>query len=94
LDYCGLGALVDEIERFSRIDERILKYLTVMTDPEADPDQIRAEMDRKKEAQQAEKAEAAASEATEESAEPAPSETSEPATAGETESSGETPSKE
>ncbi|MBW1954857.1 MAG: 30S ribosomal protein S6 [Deltaproteobacteria bacterium] len=94
LDYCGLGALVDEIERFSRIDERILKYLTVMTDPEADPDQIRAEMDRKKEAQQAEKAEAAASEATEESAEPAPSETSEPAIAGETESSGETPSKE
>lgn len=94
LDYCGLGSLVDEIERFSRIDERILKYLTVMTDPEADPDQIRAEMDRKKEAQQAEKAEAAAAEATAESAEPSPSETSEPATAGETESSGETPSKE
>ncbi len=92
LDYCGLGSLVDEIERFSRIDERILKYLTVMTNPEADTDQIRAEMDRKKEAQQAEKAEAA--EATAESAEPSPSETPEPETAGETESSGETPSKE
>ena len=42
-DYCGLGALVDEIERFFRIDDRVMKYLTVQLDPEADAEQILSE---------------------------------------------------
>ena len=39
LDYCGSGPIVDEIERFSRIDDRILKYMTVLLDPAVDVDQ-------------------------------------------------------
>ena len=31
-DYCGTGAVVDEIERLFRIDDRVLKYMTVLTD--------------------------------------------------------------
>jgi len=43
-DYCGQGALVDEIERFFRIDDRVMKYLTVQLAAEADVEQIQAEM--------------------------------------------------
>ena len=43
-DYCGMGALVDEIERFFRIDDRVMKYLTVQLEAEADIEQIQAEM--------------------------------------------------
>ena len=31
-DYCGLSPLVNEIERFFRIDDRALKYMTVLLD--------------------------------------------------------------
>jgi len=44
LDYCGTGTLVNEIERFSRIDDRILKYMTVLLEKEADIDRIREEI--------------------------------------------------
>ncbi len=44
LDYCGTGALVNELERFSRIDDRILKYMTVLLEKEADIDRIREEI--------------------------------------------------
>lgn len=30
LDYCGTGPLVDEMERLFRIDDKILKYMTVL----------------------------------------------------------------
>jgi small subunit ribosomal protein S6 len=43
-DYCGMGPLVDELERFFRIDDRVLKYLTVLLDPEADVEKIQAEL--------------------------------------------------
>jgi small subunit ribosomal protein S6 len=43
-DYCGMGPVVDEIERFFRIDDRVLKYLTVLLAEEADPEAILAEM--------------------------------------------------
>jgi small subunit ribosomal protein S6 len=43
-DYCGMGPVVDEIERFFRIDDRVLKYLTVLLDEEADPESILAGM--------------------------------------------------
>jgi len=51
IDYCGIGALVNEIERFCRIDERILKYMTVMIDREPDIESIKEKM---KEAEEAE----------------------------------------
>ncbi len=43
-DYCGMGPAVDEIERFFRIDDGVLKYLTVQLAEEADPEKILAEM--------------------------------------------------
>jgi len=42
-DYCGLSPLVNEIERFFRIDDRALKYMTVLLDKDADLDKIKAE---------------------------------------------------
>jgi small subunit ribosomal protein S6 len=43
-DYCGLGSLVDELERSFRIDDRVMKYLTVMLDSDADVERIQAEI--------------------------------------------------
>ena len=43
-DYCGVGALVDELERFFRIDDRVLKYLTVQLNEDADVEKIQAEV--------------------------------------------------
>jgi small subunit ribosomal protein S6 len=42
-DYCGLSPLVNEIERFFRIDDRALKYMTVLLDKVADLEKIKAE---------------------------------------------------
>lgn len=50
LDYCGSGALVDEVERFFRIDDRLLKYMTIVLDKEADVEGIQAEMQAAREA--------------------------------------------
>ena len=30
IDYCGMGPLVDEMERFFRIDDKVLKFMTVL----------------------------------------------------------------
>lgn len=68
IDFCGTGVIVDEIERFFRIDDRVMKYLTVMHDENADVDQIkediaRAESEKNKtEAEKNEAKEAAAAE--------------------------------
>lgn len=43
-DYCGVGSTVDELERFCRIDDRVMKYLTVQLAEEADAEQIRAQI--------------------------------------------------
>lgn len=50
LDYCGTGKSVDELERFCRIDDRVMKYLTVMLDEDTTPDRVREEIARKAEA--------------------------------------------
>jgi len=42
-DYCGLAPLVNEIERFFRIDDRALKYMTVLLDKEADLEKVKEE---------------------------------------------------
>jgi len=44
LDYCGTGKLVDEIERFFRIDDRVMKYMTVLLDKHADIELIKEEI--------------------------------------------------
>ena len=43
-DFCGNGALVDEMERQFRIDDHVLKYMTVVLDKEADLEAIKAEL--------------------------------------------------
>ena len=55
LDYCGTGPLVNELERFFRIDDRVLKYMTVQLEAAADLEKIKAEI-AQAEAQAAEKA--------------------------------------
>jgi len=64
VNFCGYGDLVDEMERFFRIDDRILKYMTVVLDKEADVEAIKAEMAEK----EAQKAEAVAKAAEEKAA--------------------------
>ncbi len=44
-DYCGEGDLVQELERFFRIDDRVMKYMTVVLDKDVDPDQVKKEME-------------------------------------------------
>jgi len=46
IDYCGSGPLVDEIERFFRIDDRVLKFMTVMQAEAVDPERIHEEIAR------------------------------------------------
>lgn len=43
-DFCGTSAAVDEIERFFRIDDRVLKYMTVLLDSSADIEKIKEEI--------------------------------------------------
>ena len=59
LDFCGTGPLVDEIERFCRIDDRVLKYMTVLLEKDADVERIKEDM-AKAEAEARAKAEARA----------------------------------
>jgi len=70
VNFCGFGDLVDEMERFFRIDDRILKYMTVVLDKEADVEAIKAEM-AEKEAQKAEAIAKAAEEVAKKAAEKA-----------------------
>jgi len=51
LDYCGSGVLVNEIERFFRIDDRILKYMTVLLDKDVDIEAVKEEIAKAEETQ-------------------------------------------
>jgi len=44
IDLCGDGALVNEMERFFRIDDRVLKFMTVVLDKDVDLEAIKAEI--------------------------------------------------
>jgi small subunit ribosomal protein S6 len=46
LDYCGTGTLVNEIERFFRIDDRVLKYMTVLLEKDVDVESVKEEIAR------------------------------------------------
>lgn len=58
-DYCGTGALVNEIERFFRIDDRVLKYMTIVLEKDADVEKIKEEMTREAAEKEAAEKEAA-----------------------------------
>lgn len=47
LDFCGDGALVQEMERFFKIDDKVLKFMTVLLDENADLEAIQADMAEK-----------------------------------------------
>ena len=44
VDLCGDGALVNEMERFFRIDDRVLKYMTVVLNKDVDLEAVKAEI--------------------------------------------------
>jgi small subunit ribosomal protein S6 len=46
LDYCGTGPLVDEMERLFRIDDNILKYMTVLLEETVDIEAAKEEIAR------------------------------------------------
>jgi len=43
-DFCGTAQLVNEMERFFRIDERVLKHMSVLLDQSPDVERIKEEM--------------------------------------------------
>jgi len=74
LDFCGDGALVQEMERFFRIDDKVMKFMTVLLDEDADLDVIKSDL-----AEKAAAAEQAAAEKADEAVETeAPTENNEP----------------
>ena len=42
LQYCGDGSIVAEVERGMKLDERILQYQTVKLSDDADPEELKA----------------------------------------------------
>ena len=55
-DFCGDGPLVDEIERFCRIEDGAMKYMTIVLDKDVDMEAVQKEISENQE-----RAEAAAS---------------------------------
>ena len=48
-EYCGdKGELISEIERFFRIDDNVMKYMTVQTSDDIDPETAKAELEARK----------------------------------------------
>ena len=47
LNFCGDGNTVNEIERLFRIDERVLKYMTVLLKKNVDVEKLRDEINKK-----------------------------------------------
>ena len=81
LDFCGDGALIQEMERFFRIDDKVMKFMTVLLDENADLDAIKADLAEKAAAaaEQAATAEKAAAEKADVAVETeAPTESNEP----------------
>jgi small subunit ribosomal protein S6 len=44
VDFCGSGGLVSEMERQFRIDDRVMKYMTILLDEDADMERIQEAM--------------------------------------------------
>ena len=49
LDFCGLPDMVKELERNLKLDDRILKYMTVKIDEDVNPDELIKEEEKNKE---------------------------------------------
>ncbi len=44
VDYCGTGPLVDELERNFRIDDRVLKFMTILLETNVDLEKLKQEL--------------------------------------------------
>lgn len=55
-DFCGTGELVAELERNCRIDDKFLKYMTIILQDNADPEKIKTELAETKARKEAEEA--------------------------------------
>jgi small subunit ribosomal protein S6 len=79
-DFCGTGAVVNEMERFFRIDDSVLKYMTVLLDEKADIEKIKEEVAARasKSAELKEEASPSESMTTQEQPEPPESQIPEP----------------
>ena len=50
IDYCGTGPVIDEMERSFRIDDRVLKYMTIcLSKKEVDLEKLKEELAKEKE---------------------------------------------
>lgn len=50
VEFCAPGEIIKEMERYFRLDEKVMRYLTVLIDEEADVEQIKNESQEKPEA--------------------------------------------
>ena len=50
MDYCGTAELVNELERTFRLDDRFMKYMTVLLDSSVDLEKVMAEKEEKEKA--------------------------------------------
>ena len=60
VDYCGRGDLVQEMERQFRIDDRVLKYMTILLEDAVDMESIQEKMSQASETEEPAVTEAAA----------------------------------
>jgi len=56
LDFCGDGTLVDEMERSFRIDDRVMKFMTIVLDKDVDLEKIKQDIAKEAEVKAAEEA--------------------------------------
>lgn len=79
LDFCGDGPMVDEMERFYRIDDRVLKYMTVLLEKDVDVERLQEEIAAAKQKKAEAEAQAVSEiqETDEKTAEAEPADTSE-----------------
>ncbi|QTA80348.1 30S ribosomal protein S6 [Desulfonema limicola] len=76
IDYCGTSESVEELERFFRIDDCAMKYMTILLDKDADIEAVKAMMAAKEaDAKAAAESEKAAAESDTETAEQEETET-------------------
>ncbi|MCB9494348.1 MAG: 30S ribosomal protein S6 [Desulfobacteraceae bacterium] len=70
VEFCAPGDLIKEMERYLRLDEKVMRYLTVLIAENADIEQIKAEISEQENAAPAEeKSEIESEETTETSTE-------------------------
>ena len=63
MTYGGSGALITELERNFRLDDKVLKYMTILLEKDIDPEALKQQIDAEAQAEAEAKAEAEAAKA-------------------------------